>query len=116
LALKTVFQNKIGVARKSYRAFIENGVDQEKRSDLTGGGFLRSTGGWVGLKELRKAGIRVKCDERILGDSEFAEKLSICQSGASCLSMRGERFVSEQKVESADINIKKHLFEQLTMK
>jgi len=40
---------------------------------LTGGGLLRSSGGWIGLKEFRKAGIRVKGDERILGDSAFVE-------------------------------------------
>jgi putative transposase len=173
-----LFSEKIGLARKRYRAFVKNGVDHGKRSDLTGGGLLRSAGGWVGLKELRKAGLRVKGDERILGDSEFVEKvlqaaeekleqkyalkvqgydfervvqrvaqvlgmepkevtalgksprtvkarallcfwahrklgmttveiakkLSICQSAASRLSMRGERFASEQKVELVDTN------------
>jgi putative transposase len=173
-----LFSEKIGLARKRYRAFVKNGVDQGKRSDLTGGGLLRSAGGWVGLKELRKAGLRVKGDERILGDSEFVEKalqaveekleqkyalkvqgydfervvqrvaqvlgmeprevtalgksprtvkarallcfwahrklgmttveiakkLSICQSAASRLSMRGERFAREQKVELVDTN------------
>ena len=171
-----LFSEKIGLARKRYRAFVKNGVDQGKRSDLTGGGLLRSAGGWVGLKELRKAGLRVKGDERILGDSEFVEKalqaaeekleqkyalkvqgydfervvqrvaqvlgmepkevtalgksprtvkarallcfwahrklgmttveiakkLSICQSAASRLSMRGERFANEHKIELVD--------------
>ena len=32
---------------------------------------MRSIGGWTGLKDLRKAGVRVKGDERILGDSAF---------------------------------------------
>jgi len=36
---------------------------------------LRSTGGWSGLKGLRKIGIRVKGDERILGDSDFVENV-----------------------------------------
>lgn len=34
---------------------------------------MRSIGGWTGLKDFRKAGIRVKGDERILGDSDFVE-------------------------------------------
>ena len=36
---------------------------------------LRNSGGWAVLKGLRKAGIRVKGDERILGDSEFVENV-----------------------------------------
>ena len=38
---------------------------------MTGGGLIRSSGGWAALKEFRSAGIRVKGDERILGDSDF---------------------------------------------
>jgi len=37
--------------------------------------LLRSIGGWTVLKGLRKAGIRVKGDERILGDSDFVENV-----------------------------------------
>ena len=40
-----------------------------------GGGLLRSSGGWRGIKDFRKAGIRVKGDERIPGDSDFVEKV-----------------------------------------
>lgn len=47
------------------------GIGLGRRPDLAGGGLLRSFGGWTGLKELRKADIRVKADERILGDSDF---------------------------------------------
>ena len=49
------------------------GVDLGKRPELTGGGLLRSFGGWTAINEYRKAGIRLKGDERILGDSEFVE-------------------------------------------
>ncbi len=70
-----LFSNQIGSARKSYRRFVENGILEGRRQDLTGGGLLRSAGGWVALKELRKAGIRVKGDERILGDSDFVENV-----------------------------------------
>jgi putative transposase len=35
--------------------------------------LLRSSGGWLALKGFRKAGIRLKGDERILGDSDFVE-------------------------------------------
>jgi hypothetical protein len=37
--------------------------------------LLRSFGGWTALKGFHKAGIRVKGDERILGDSDFVENV-----------------------------------------
>jgi len=61
--------NKSG--RAKYRTFVENGNSEGSRPDLTGGGLLRSIGGWAALKGVRKVGIRVKGDERILGDSDF---------------------------------------------
>lgn len=69
------FSDKKREARKRYREFLKNGVSQGRRPDLTGGGLLRSSGGWTGLKGFRKAGIRVKGDERILGDSDFVENV-----------------------------------------
>ncbi len=62
-------------ARKRYREFVEKGIAEGRRPDLTGGGLLRSFGGWTALKGFRKAGIRVKGDERILGDSDFVENV-----------------------------------------
>jgi len=67
------FSDRKKEARKRYREFVANGISEGKRPDLTGGGLLRSLGGWKGLEELRKAGMRVKGDERILGDSDFVE-------------------------------------------
>ena len=55
--------------------FVKKGILEGKRPDFTGGGLLRSIGGWKVLKGLRKVGIRVKGDERILGDSDFAENV-----------------------------------------
>lgn len=68
-----LFSEKKRMARTRYRVYVEKGIVDGKRSDLTGGGLLRSTGGWAVLKGLRKVGIRVKGDERILGDSDFVE-------------------------------------------
>jgi len=70
-----LFSEKKKVARKQYRVFVEKGIRSGKRPDLTGGGLLRSIGGWTVIKDLRKAGIRVKGDERILGDSDFVENV-----------------------------------------
>jgi putative transposase len=39
------------------------------------GGVLRSQGGWAAVKALRGSGAYQKGDERILGDSHFAEEV-----------------------------------------
>ena len=70
-----LFGNKISSARRNYRVFVSKGIAEGKRSDLTGGGLIRSLGGWQQVKALRRIGIRFKCDERILGDSEFVEQV-----------------------------------------
>lgn len=55
----------------AYEAFMLDGVTKGHRTDLTGGGLLRSTGGWRELHSAREAGIFLNSDERILGDSDF---------------------------------------------
>ena len=54
-------------------SFVEKGISEGKRPEFTGGGLLRSIGGWMALKGFQKSGIRVKGDERILGDSDFVK-------------------------------------------
>lgn len=62
-------------AKTEYVSYVSEGVGEERRPELVGGGLLRSVGGWKGLKELRDSGERVKADERILGGSEFVERV-----------------------------------------
>jgi len=68
-----LFGKRVSSARKHYLAFAEQGLAMGRRSDLTGGGLIRSTGGWKELKAFRSLGIHIKGDERILGDSDFVE-------------------------------------------
>jgi len=70
-----LFGKRIASARKRYREFVEQGVGLGRREDLTGGGLIRSVGGWKSLKAFRKLGIHVKGDERILGDNDFVESV-----------------------------------------
>jgi putative transposase len=58
-----------------YRRFLKDGISQGKRSDLTGGGLVRSAGGWVALKSKRGKESDLKGDERILGESEFVKQV-----------------------------------------
>jgi hypothetical protein len=45
------------------------GIDREK--EFSGGGLLRSHGGWEQVQSMRKKGTKVLSDERILGSDAF---------------------------------------------
>ena len=42
---------------------------------MTGGGLIRSLGGWVEAKDVLKTGTHIMSDERILGDSDFVDSI-----------------------------------------
>lgn len=71
----SLFGKEIANARNTYRKFVSKGVKAGKRSDLTGGGLIRSAGGWTALKGHRQQKIHLKGDERILGDSDFVKSV-----------------------------------------
>ncbi len=77
LAEKTVedvlqyFGKSLKEARRRYRHFVRNGVDQGKRPEFQGGGLVRSASGEkAGLLGRRKEE-REKGDARILGSGDF---------------------------------------------
>ncbi len=67
------FGDKLASARQNYADFIADGAAQGKRPDLTGGGLIRSVGGWKILKEQTSNDQHRRSDERILGDGDFVE-------------------------------------------
>jgi putative transposase len=70
-----MFDGSQNRARRSYRDFVEKGIVEGKRHDLTGGGLLRSAGGWEGVKALREEKVYQRNDERILGDGDFVDRV-----------------------------------------
>jgi REP element-mobilizing transposase RayT len=62
-------------ARTAYRQYVQDGISLGRRNDLTGGGLIRSQGGWAAVKVLREAKAYQKGDERILGDGDFVEEV-----------------------------------------
>jgi REP element-mobilizing transposase RayT len=70
-----LFGNTVKAARKEYISFVSKGVALGRRTDLVGGGLIRSHGGWTAIKYLRSNGVRVHSDERILGSSDFVESV-----------------------------------------
>ena len=81
LAEKTIeevllqFGNKLREARRKYRHFVKQGVDQGSRPELQGGGLLRSAGGDKRALLRRKGEERELSDERILGSGDFVTQV-----------------------------------------
>jgi putative transposase len=67
----SLFGGRVSRSREMYRDFIAKGVETGRRPELTGGGLVRSLGGWDEVKRRRKTGDWGKSDERILGDPDF---------------------------------------------
>jgi REP element-mobilizing transposase RayT len=69
------FGRQEGDAKNSYREFVKKGNPVGKRPDLTGGGLIRSMGGWSIVKAMRNSGIKEESDARILGSGEFVSEV-----------------------------------------
>lgn len=54
-------------SRKRYREFVRKATGLDRRPELTGGGLIRSTGGWSAVKAMRKSGFRQKADGESAG-------------------------------------------------
>ena len=70
-----LFGKNVSEARRGYRKFVKQGVNQGRRPELVGGGLIRSIGGWQAFKALDRTDVHLKSDERILGDSDFVEEV-----------------------------------------
>jgi len=62
-------------AVRKYEQFVREGLSQGRRPELVGGGLIRSVGGWSQVLSLKRRGIKVASDERILGGEGFIERL-----------------------------------------
>jgi len=62
-------------ARQRYLAFMAEGVGQGRRPEFQGGGIVWSAGGWTAVQELRRGRESYQANERILGGSEFVERV-----------------------------------------
>lgn len=69
------YGDRVGEARRRYRAFVATGTAQGRRPEFQGGGLVRSVGGWQAALSLRRGREAWAADERILGSSEFVERI-----------------------------------------
>jgi putative transposase len=109
-----LFDERQRVARRRYEEFVEKGISMGKRKDLTGGGLIRSMGGWAAVKSMRKAKMFEKSDERILGDGDFVtqvlsaaneqmERKNILKSKGYNLKMIADRVSTVMELEASEI-------------
>ncbi len=54
---------------------FRKGWGEGRRPELTGGGLIRSQGGWSQVLALRRKGEKESSDERILGSGEFVDQI-----------------------------------------
>jgi REP element-mobilizing transposase RayT len=108
----SLFGDQAAMARKKYQDFVKAGVEEGRNPELTGGGLVKSIGGWQELKQVRKAGQdRIKGDERILGDYSFVSSvLSKSKQAVSVayeLKAKGIDFAELENQVTSRFNIEK---------
>lgn len=69
------FGEKEGLAKNAYRNFLEEEVGKGRQPELTGGGLVRSMGGWSAVQGMRFRKEKQLNDERILGDGAFVSRI-----------------------------------------
>jgi len=62
-------------AVEKYEQYLREGISYGKRPELVGGGLIRSLGGWSQVLSLRRKGVKIASDERILGGDKFIQRL-----------------------------------------
>ena len=72
-----LFSDQWKKAVELYQAFMQEGMGLLHSENLSGGGLVRSYGGWDLVALLRKEHEARIGDERILGDSDFVESVLI---------------------------------------
>ena len=105
LAEKTIddvllhFGDTLNVARRRYRQFIKNGVEQGTRPELQGGGLARSAGGNKTGLSGRKKEERGKGDERILGSGNFVNE-ALMKAGEDWEKSKKKKIPLEQLIRT----------------
>lgn len=103
------FSSQESEAQKRYVDFVKDGVNQGRREDLMGGGFLRSLGREPGDWEGIKKDDRTAHDDRILGSGHFVESvLNEVEKGTEqplklSVSEIAERIAKHLGVDPADL-------------
>jgi len=90
------FGRTVSEARRNLQQHVVQWSAKGRCHEMTGGGLIRSAGGWRALKEAYRDGVRLAGDERLLGSSEFVE---------STLKQAGEQYEHRTRLQSAGIGL-----------
>ena len=74
----TVLTQFGGTKRKAireYHRFMLEGMDQGHDPQFSGGGLVRSLGGWSNVLSMRRKGRKDETDERVLGSGDFVHQV-----------------------------------------
>jgi hypothetical protein len=74
-AVLSAFGEKKRKALSKYRRFIMEEFSTRRNPELTGGGLIRSQGGWSRVLAMQRSGKKEEADERILGAGEFVHAI-----------------------------------------
>jgi putative transposase len=69
------FGSKRKKAIFEYRRFVREGIGEGRNPALTGGGLIRSQGGWSQVMAMRGRSRKEEYDERILGSGDFVHAI-----------------------------------------
>jgi len=69
-----LFGRGLSEAQRNLQHHVTKWALKGRFQELTGGGLIRSSGGWRAVREAYRDGIRLASDERILGSSDFVER------------------------------------------
>ncbi|ACD91474.1 protein of unknown function DUF1568 [Chlorobium limicola DSM 245] len=96
------FGGKESFAKKAYLAFLEEELKTDREQELSGGGMVRSQGGWSKVKSMRKSGAKARSDERILGSDKFVREVLKEAAGPNDVLPLAERvFLLSESIERA---------------
>jgi len=99
----TQFSSVRRKAINEYRKFVQEGTGQGRVKELTGGGLIRSQGGWSQVLGMRRRGQTEDFDERILGGGAFVNQI---------LKETEERHLRQLKHKRSGITLQKIIEEE----
>jgi len=100
------FGRKESLARNVYLAFLEEELKTDREQELSGGGMVRSQGGWSKVKSIRKSGAKARSDERILGSDKFVREVLKEAAGSNDVLPLAERsYRTGMRSRRSDSNI-----------
>ena len=79
-----------------YRRFVQEDIGKGRNTVLTGGGLIRSQGGWSNVLSMKRKGHKEEADERILGNGDFVQEI---------LKEAEEKYLRQLKLRKSGLNI-----------